>query len=343
MVVVMKVSATTEDVEAVAQKVREAGGEAHISQGRFKTIIGLVGDTERFMELPLSTLPGVDSVIRIGKPYKLVARETHPASTDVRVGPATVSRRTFTLIAGPCAVENHDQALEAARASKAAGATILRGGAYKPRTSPYTFQGLGVKGLEILAECRKQTGLPVLTEVLDPRDVETVAGRADALQVGTRNMQNFALLREVGLSHMPVLLKRGFSSTVEEWLMAAEYIAREGTLDIILCERGIRTFEPWTRNTLDLGGMILAQNESHLPVIVDPSHAMGKRELVEPLACAAVAAGADGVMVDVHGHPEVALVDGAQALEPDDLMRLGAKLAALSHTVGCEFAGSVAS
>lgn len=338
MVVVMKAGATTEDVDRVVQKVREAGGEAHIVVGEHKTIVGLVGDTERFMELPLSTLPGVESVVRIGKPYKLVSREAHPALTDVKVGPATVSRRTFSLIAGPCAVENHDQAMEAAIASKRAGATILRGGAYKPRTSPYTFQGLGTDGLEILAECRKETGLPVLTEVIEARDVEVVARWADALQIGTRNMQNFALLKEVGMAGMPVMLKRGFASTVEEWLMAAEYIGREGNLNIILCERGIRTFEPWTRNTLDLGGMVVAQNESHLPVIVDPSHAMGKRALVEPMARAALAAGADGIMVDVHGHPDAALVDGAQALVPDDLVRLGAELAALAQAVGREFA-----
>jgi len=342
MVVVMKAGATEEDIERVAAKVREAGGEAHVVRGQFRKIVGLVGDTEKFLSLPLATLPGVESVVRIGKPYKLVARESHPALSDVNVGPATISRRTFTLIAGPCAVETREQALEAARAAKAAGATILRGGAYKPRSSPYSFQGLGEEGLEILKECRAETGLPVVTEVLEARDVETVAGAADALQIGTRNMQNFALLREVGKSGVPTMLKRGFSATVEEWLMAAEYIAREGNADIFLCERGIRTFEPWTRNTLDLGGMVVAQSETHLPVIVDPSHAMGKRALVEPMARAALAAGADGVMVDVHCHPEEALVDGPQALEPEDLVRLGAELAALAHAVGRPFAGEPA-
>lgn len=341
MVVVMKVGATTEDVDRVVAKVREVGGDAHIVVGEFKTIVGLVGDTERFMELPLTSLPGVESVVRIGKPYKLVSRSAHPALTDVKIGPATVSRRTFTLIAGPCAVETLEQSMAAAKASKAAGATILRGGAYKPRTSPYTFQGLGVEGLEILAQCREETGLPVLTEVVDARDVEIVAEWADALQIGTRNMQNFQLLAEAGKTGKPVMLKRGFSATVEEWLMAAEYIAREGNLDIILCERGIRTFEPSTRNTLDLAGMVVAQNESHLPMIVDPSHATGKRALVEPMARAALAAGADGIMVDVHHHPDEALVDGAQAMEPDDLMRLGAELAALSHAVGRQFASEI--
>jgi 3-deoxy-7-phosphoheptulonate synthase len=245
-----------------------------------------------------------------------------------------VGRETFTIIAGPCAVESEGQALAAARGAKAAGATILRGGAFKPRTSPYSFQGLGERGLEILARCREDTGLPVVTEVMEPRDVELVASWADALQVGTRNMQNFALLREVGATSKPVLLKRGFSATVEEWLMAAEYVAQRGNSEIILCERGIRTFETATRNTLDLGGMVVAQQESHLPVIVDPSHAMGHRELVAPMARAAIAAGADGVMVDVHHDPGEALCDGPQALTPTDLLELSKDLNALAFALG---------
>jgi 3-deoxy-7-phosphoheptulonate synthase len=252
----------------------------------------------------------------------------------VKVGPAAVGRETFTIIAGPCAVESEGQALAAARGAKAAGATILRGGAYKPRTSPYSFQGLGERGLEILARCREDTGLPVVTEVMEPRDVELVASWADALQVGTRNMQNFALLREVGATSKPVLLKRGFSATVEEWLMAAEYVAQRGNSEIILCERGIRTFETATRNTLDLGGMVVAQQESHLPVIVDPSHAMGHRELVAPMARAAIAAGADGVMIDVHHDPGEALCDGPQALTPADLLELSNDLHALALALG---------
>ena len=341
MVVVMKPGATAEDIERVASKVREVGGQAHVLPGETRTIIGLVGDTERFVELPLSTLPNVESVVRIGKPYKLVARESHPALTDVKIGSAVVTRRSFSLIAGPCAVETPQQAMAAAMAAKHAGATILRGGAYKPRTSPYSFQGLGVEGLAILADCREETGLPVLTEVIEARDVEVVANHADALQIGTRNMQNFALLKEVGKSGMPVMLKRGMSATVEEWIMAAEYIAREGNADIILCERGIRTFEPWTRNTLDLGGAVVIQNETHLPVVVDPSHAMGKRSLIVPMARAALAAGMDGVMIDVHGHPDEALVDGSQALVPDELVDLGKELAGLSHALGRPFAGDV--
>jgi 3-deoxy-7-phosphoheptulonate synthase len=334
MVVVMKRDATEADIERVSEKVRDTGGEAFVSRGAVHTIIGLVGDTASFMGLGLDNFPGVDHLIQVGKPYKMVARALHPQPTTVKVGPAAVGRETFTIIAGPCAVESEGQALAAARGAKAAGATILRGGAYKPRTSPYSFQGLGERGLEILARCREDTGLPVVTEVMEPRDVELVASWADALQVGTRNMQNFALLKEVGATSKPVLLKRGFSATVEEWLMAAEYIAQRGNSEIILCERGIRTFETATRNTLDLGGMVVAQQESHLPVVVDPSHAMGHRELVAPMARAAIAAGADGVMIDVHHDPGEALCDGPQALTPADLLELSKDLNALALALG---------
>jgi 3-deoxy-7-phosphoheptulonate synthase len=234
-------------------------------------------------------------------------------------------------------VESDEQALRACRAAKAAGATILRGGAFKPRTSPYSFQGLGKRGLEILAECREDTGLPIVTEVVDPRDVDLVAEWADALQVGTRNMQNFELLKAVGAAEKPVLLKRGFSATVEEWLMAAEYVAQRGNSEIVLCERGIRTFEPATRNTLDLGGMAVAQLESHLPVVVDPSHATGLRDLVAPMARAALAGGADGVMIDVHPNPGEALCDGPQALRPEDLLALSGDLRALAAALGRRF------
>jgi 3-deoxy-7-phosphoheptulonate synthase len=338
MVVVMKRDATEADIERVSEKVRDTGGEAFVSRGAVHTIIGLVGDTASFMGLGLDNFPGVDHLIQVGKPYKMVARALHPHPTTVKVGSAAVGRETFTIIAGPCAVESEEQALAAARGAKAAGATILRGGAYKPRTSPYSFQGLGERGLEILARCREDTGLPVVTEVMEPRDVELVASWADALQVGTRNMQNFALLKEVGATSKPVLLKRGFSATVEEWLMAAEYVAQRGNSEIILCERGIRTFETATRNTLDLGGMVVAQLESHLPVIVDPSHAMGHRELVAPMARAAIAAGADGVMIDVHHDPGEALCDGPQALTPGDLLELSKDLYALALALGRQLA-----
>jgi 3-deoxy-7-phosphoheptulonate synthase len=337
MVVVMRREATEADVEAVSERVRAAGGEAFVSRGAVHTIIGLVGDTERFQAIPWRQLPGVDHVIQVGKPYKMVAADLHPEPTTVNVGATPVGRGTFTLIAGPCAVESEEQALLATKAARAAGATILRGDVYKPRTSPYSFQGLGERGLEVLEECRRQTGLPIIVEVVDISQVEHVAEVADCIRVGTRNAQNFELLKEVGLAHRPVMLKRGLAMTIEEWLQAAEYVAQRGNSEIILCERGIRTFEPSTRNTLDLAGMAVAQAESHLPVIVDPSHAVGKRHLVAPMARAAIGAGADAVMVDVHPDPESALCDGPQALTPDEIVDLGRELERLAGSLGRPF------
>jgi 3-deoxy-7-phosphoheptulonate synthase len=337
MVVVMRREATEADVEAVSERVRAAGGEAFVSRGAVHTIIGLVGDTERFQAIPWRQLPGVDHVIQVGKPYKMVAADLHPEPTTVNVGSTPVGRGTFTLIAGPCAVESEEQALLATKAARAAGATILRGDVYKPRTSPYSFQGLGDRGLEVLEECRRQTSLPIIVEVVDISQVEHVAEVADCIRVGTRNAQNFELLKEVGLAHRPVMLKRGLAMTIEEWLQAAEYVAQRGNSEIILCERGIRTFEPSTRNTLDLAGMAVAQAESHLPVIVDPSHAVGKRHLVAPMARAAIAAGADAVMVDVHPDPESALCDGPQALTPDEIVDLGRELERLAGALGRPF------
>jgi 3-deoxy-7-phosphoheptulonate synthase len=334
MVVVMKPGATEAEIEAVAERVRGLGGEAFVSRGQVHTIVGLVGDTERFAAIDWRQLAGVDHVIRVGKPYKMVSRDLHPETTIVKVGTTPVGRGTFTLIAGPCAVEDEAQTIAAIEASRAAGATILRGDVYKPRTSPYSFQGLGERGLEILEEMRRRTGLPFVVEVVDLNQVEHVAEVADCIRIGTRNAQNFELLKEVGLASKPVMLKRGLAMTVEEWLQAAEYVAQRGNSEIILCERGIRTFEPSTRNTLDLAGMAVAQQESHLPVIVDPSHAVGKRALVGAMAKAAVAAGADGVMVDVHPEPGAALVDGAQALLPREVVELGAQLAAVAEAVG---------
>lgn len=334
MVVVMRREATPADIEAVAERVRAAGGEAFVSHGTVHTIIGLVGDTERFQAFDWKQMPGVDHVIQIGKPYKMVAADLHPAPTTVNVGATPVGRGSFTIIAGPCAVESDEQALIASKAAKAAGATILRGDVYKPRTSPYSFQGMGERGLEILRECRSQTGLPIVVEVVDVSQVENVAEVADCIRVGTRNAQNFELLKEVGLARKPVMLKRGLAMTIDEWLQAAEYVAQRGNSEIILCERGIRTFEPSTRNTLDLAGMAVAQAESHLPVIVDPSHAVGKRQLVAPMARAAVAAGADAVMIDVHPDPESALCDGPQALTPDEMLDLGRELELLAKVLG---------
>jgi 3-deoxy-7-phosphoheptulonate synthase len=334
MVVVMTAEADEADIEAVCEKVRNVGGEAFVSRGAVHTVVGLVGDTERFEAIPFSQLRGVDHVIRIGKPYKMVSADLHPTPSTVKVGSAAVGRDSFSLIAGPCAVESYEQAMVATKAAKAAGATILRGDVFKPRTSPYSFQGLGEQGLEILAECRATTGLPIIIEVVDVSHVQHVAEVADCIRVGTRNAQNFELLKECGLTHKPVMLKRGLAMTIDEWLQAAEYVAQRGNSDVILCERGIRTFEPATRNTLDLAGMAVAQHESHLPVIVDPSHAVGKRHLVAPMALAAVAAGADAVMVDVHPDPEHALCDGPQALLPEEVADLGRRCAAVAHAVG---------
>jgi 3-deoxy-7-phosphoheptulonate synthase len=291
---------------------------------------------DRFRELNLRSLRGVADVHRISDPYKLVSRQHHQSRSTVYVGAARVpiGPGTFTLIAGPCAVEGERQTLESAQMAKAAGATLLRGGAFKPRTSPYAFPGLGVEGLKILADVRDSVGLPVVTEVVDATDVDLVAEYADMLQVGTRNMANFALLQAIGQSGKPVLLKRGMQSTVEEWLMAAEYIAQRGNLDIVLCERGIRTFETATRNTLDISAVPVAQTASHLPVIVDPSHAAGLRELVVPLSRAAIAVGADGVIVDVHPSPEDALCDGPQALSGSELRALASAVRQLPPLVG---------
>jgi 3-deoxy-7-phosphoheptulonate synthase len=334
MVIVMSHEATEADIEAVCERARGAGGEAFVSRGTVHTVVGLVGDTERFEAVPWTQMVGVAQVIKIGKAYKMVSADLHPQPTMVRVGSTPVGRETFTIIAGPCAVESYEQAMSATKAAKEAGATVLRGDVYKPRTSPYSFQGLGEEGLEILQECRRATGLPIVVEIVDVSQVGHIAEVADCIRVGTRNAQNFELLKECGLADRPVMLKRGLAMTVDEWLQAAEYVAQRGNSEIILCERGIRTFEPATRNTLDLAGMAAAQHESHLPVIVDPSHAVGKRHLVAPMALAAVAAGADGVMIDVHADPENALCDGPQALEPAAIEDLGRRLAAVAAAVG---------
>jgi len=334
MVVVMDTKASETDIARVVNEVEAVGGQAFVSAGKLRTVIGLVGDTERFMELPLATLPHVEQVIRVGKPFKLVARELHTTSTVVSVGGVPIGNGTFTLIAGPCAIETETQALEAAAMARDAGAQILRGDAYKHRSSPYAFQGLAVKGLELLKQMSEATGMPTVTEVLEPADVELVASYADMLRVGTRNMQNFPLLRECGRSGKPVMLKRGMAATIEEWLMAAEYVAREGNSDIVLCERGIRTYENAYRNTLDVSAVPAAKALTHLPVIVDPSHSSGRRELVAPLARAAVAAGADAVMIDIHPNPSAALCDGPQALTRDDLATLAVELNAIADAVG---------
>jgi 3-deoxy-7-phosphoheptulonate synthase len=337
MVVVMTPEATDADIAHVVERVESVGGEAFVSKGVVRTIIGLVGDIDSFHGLNLRSLPGVGDVHRISDPYKLVSRQHHPDRSTVWVGgdkKVPIGPDSFTFIAGPCAVETPDQTLKAAEMAQAAGATLLRGGAFKPRTSPYAFQGLGVEGLKILASVSEHTGMPVVTEVVDARDVDVVAEHADMLQIGTRNMANFGLLQAVGRSGKPVLLKRGMTATIEEWLMAAEYIAQRGNLDVVLCERGIRTFERSTRNTLDISAVPVVQATSHLPIIVDPSHAGGRRDLVVPLSRAAVAVGADGVIVDVHPDPEHALCDGPQAVLGTDLRTLAQAMRQLPPAVG---------
>jgi 3-deoxy-7-phosphoheptulonate synthase len=299
-----------------------------------RTIIGVIGTEDVLETLDVDGLPGVAETMRITAPYKLVSAQNHTKRTTIRVGGVPIGPDTFTLIAGPCAVETAEQTLEAAKMAKGAGATLLRGGAFKPRTSPYAFQGLGVEGLRILAEVRDEVGLPIVTEVMDAGDVEIVAEHADMLQIGTRNMQNFGLLQAAGGAGKPVMLKRGLTATYEEWLMAAEYIAQRGNLDIVLCERGVRSFEPAVRNMLDVSAVAMVQRLSHLPVIVDPSHAAGRRDLVVPLARAGIAAGADGVMVDVHPHPEAALCDGAQALFGAALDELAQAVATIPALLG---------
>ena len=334
MVVVMSPDATADDIAAIVARVENAGGSAFVSRGVARTIIGLVGDLDQFHNLNLRAMTGVTNVVRVSTPYKLVSRENHPDRSTIDVGGVPIGPDTFTLIAGPCAVEDAEQTFEAADMAKAAGAALLRGGAFKPRTSPYAFQGLGEEGLKILAEARRRTGLPFVTEVVDPHDVELVADYADMLQIGTRNMQNFGLLQAVGRAHRPVMLKRGLQATIEEWLMAAEYIAQSGNLNVVLCERGIRTFEQAYRNTLDVSAVPVVQSLSHLPVMIDPSHAGGRRDLVVPLSRAAIAAGADAIMVDVHPHPDAALCDGPQALVDGDLRELARAVRKLPPLLG---------
>jgi 3-deoxy-7-phosphoheptulonate synthase len=338
MLVVMTVSATEAEIAAVRQHIEAAGLTPHESRGQERVVIGVVGDVGLRKEQVmghLAVLPGVESVTPISKPFKLTSREFHPADTLVEVAGTTIGGGVLTVMAGPCSVESREQILRTADAVAAAGATILRGGAFKPRTSPYSFQGLGFEGLRFLVEARERTGLPIVTEVMEPANVALVAAQADILQVGARNMQNYSLLMAVGHVDRPVMLKRGLSATIEEWLMAAEYVVSSGNPRVILCERGIRTFETYTRNTLDLTAVPLLHRLTHLPVIVDPSHATGKRWLVRPMALAAVAAGADGIMVEVHPDPDAALSDGEQSLTLEQF----ADLAPLLRDVHAEVAG----
>ena len=334
LLIVMGAAATPEQTDHVVVRLQEAGVHARVATGRGATVIGVIGDRELLATLPLEGYPGVDQVVPILKPYKLVARELVPDPTVIDVRGRQIGESAFGLIAGPCSVEYREQTLETARTVAAAGATMLRGGAFKPRTSPYTFQGLGLEALEILREAGDETGLPVVTELMDPRHVEQVVEATDVIQIGARNSQNFLLLSEVGRAAKPVLLKRGPSTSVEELLMAAEYVAKEGNEQIILCERGIRTFETATRYTLDLGAVAVLKKETHLPVIVDPSHAAGRRDLVLPLARAAVAVGADGIIVETHPQPEQALSDGPQQIPTSEFAQFAAEVNAIVEVMG---------
>jgi 3-deoxy-7-phosphoheptulonate synthase len=350
MIVVMQTGASEREIEHVLRAITDRGLTPHPSHGVERTIIGILGPVGPSgvpgvlpgitpdLGAALEAMPGVEALLRVSKPYKLASREFHPEPTVVRVsapaGEVAIGGDAVVMMAGPCTVESEEQLLAAAHAARAGGATILRGGAYKPSTSPYGFRGLGEAGLKLLAAARDETGLAVVTEVMTPADVELVAEYADILQVGARNMQNYYLLDEVGRSRKPVLLKRGLSATIEEWLLAAEYILAQGNPNVMLCERGIRTFEPATRNTVDINAVPLVKQLSHLPVIVDPSQGTGKRALVEAVSLAAVAAGADGLIVEIHPHPDAALKDGAQSLTLDQYAAMMPKLHAVASAVG---------
>lgn len=338
-IIVVRPDATDEQIERIVKKLEAKGLKPHISKGTERTIIGVIGDTSKVTEdeeNAIRAIPGVEDVLRILKPYKLASRDFKKADTVIPVDDLQIGGTKIHVAAGPCAVENRVTLLDIAEKIKAAGASFLRGGAFKPRTSPYSFQGLGVEGLKYLKEAKERTGLPVISEIMDPRDIDVMLDYVDILQIGTRNMQNFKLLMEVGSVDKPVLLKRGMSSTIKELLMAAEYILSRGNEKVILCERGIRTFETATRNTLDLSAVPLLKKLSHLPVAVDPSHGVGKRDLVVPMSLAAVAAGADMLLVEVHTNPEEALSDGEQSLTPDMFAEMMAKLSAVAKAIGRE-------
>ncbi len=334
MIIVLKPDATKHERDHILQKMSELGLKTMVSEGVERTIIGLIGEEDYLRSLPLEAFPGVEKVMQILKPYKLVSRDFHPKDTIVKVGGVEIGGKKLTIAAGPCAVENRDMLMHIAKDVQQAGAKILRGGAFKPRTSPYAFQGLGEEGLKLLAEARDKFKLPVVTEVMDPRDVELVERYADIIQIGARNMQNFTLLKQVGQAKKPVLLKRGLSSTIKELLLSAEYICSEGNMNVILCERGIRTFEDSTRNTLDVSVVPVIKALSHLPVFLDPSHAAGKWEYVAALAKASIAAGADGLIIEVHNNPETAMSDGPQSMLPKKFARLMQELEPLAKALG---------
>ena len=335
MIVVMERGASREQINDVVARVQELGLGAHLSAGEERTIIGVVGSPlPPTLDEMLEVHAGVEQVVRVTKKYKLTGWDFHPQKTQIRVRDIVIGGDEITIIAGPCSVESEEQTIETAKAVKAAGAKLLRGGAYKPRTSPYEFRGLGRRGLEILAQAREETGLAIITEVMTPADIGEVHAYTDVFQIGARNSQNYLLLEEVGKAGKPVMLKRGLSMLIEEWLLAAEYVMAQGNPDVILCERGIRTFETATRNTMDVGAVPVIKGMSHLPIFVDPSHAAGKRALVPALTLAGVAAGADGLMIEVHPSPDHALSDGAQSLTFDEFAALTPRIAAVAQAVG---------
>jgi len=336
MIIVVKPDATAEQVDHIIKKIKDLGLQAHVSKGTERTVIGAIGDEAILQSVPLEAIPGVEKVLPILKPFKLASWEFRKEKTVISIGREQVGGARIAVMAGPCAVENKTLLIEIAKEVKNAGANFLRGGAFKPRTSPYAFQGLEEEGLKYLADARERTGLPIVTEVMDPRDIDMIVKYADVLQIGARNMQNFRLLKDVGLCKKPVLLKRGISATIKEWLMSAEYIMSGGNHSVILCERGIRTYETATRNTLDLSAVPVLKQMTHLPVVVDPSHAVGKWDLVAPMAKAAVAAGADGLIIEVHSNPEEALCDGEQSLKPKSFKQLMDELRPIAKAVGRE-------
>ena len=342
MIVIMRTDATPDQIGAVRQRIEDSGVESTASQGVNKTVIGLIGKRPPGILDQVQVLPGVEMVIPVDKPYKFAARGEGGGDTHIRVGNVTIGSNEVAVVGGPCSVESEEQIVATAEAVKEAGGHILRGGAYKPRTSPYSFQGMGGEGLKLLRTAADATGLPLITEVMDPRRVSLVAEYVDILQIGARNMQNFTLLREVGNTDKPVLLKRGMAASIEDLLMSAEYIMAAGNMRVILCERGIRTFETATRNTLDLSAIPVIKEESHLPVVIDPSHATGRWELVKPMALAAVAAGADGLMIEVHPNPELALSDGPQSVTPTRFFDIMDAIRKVAAAVGREVPAATA-
>lgn len=338
-IIVLKPKATAKEKKDIAKRLKQMGFDAHVSTGTERTVIGVIGDTSKVSDdesRSFEALAGVEKVHRITQPYRLASRNFQQKDSLIKVGKNVIGGKRIHVMAGPCSVENRANLINVAQDVRKAGATFLRGGAFKPRTSPYSFQGLGEEGLEILAEAREKTGLPVVTEIMDPRDIGLIIKYADIIQIGARNMQNFRLLQEVGSYNKPVLLKRGLSATIKELLMAAEYIMAQGNSKVILCERGIRTFETATRNTLDLSAIPVLKELTHLPIVIDPSHAVGRWEFVATMAKAAVAAGADGLMIEVHSNPAEAFSDGEQSLKPAKFKVLMKELKAVAKAVGRE-------